>query len=278
MTKKSTKPKTPAKSSEKTTRNGGGQVQSLVRGLSILECLAEAKGGMNLTEIADHLGLPPSTAHRLLNSLEQLNFVAQDEARGNWYIGVKAFSVGNAFLRNRDFVAIVRPFMHDLVAQTGETSNLAILDGGVPVFIAQVECNEMMRMVATLGSNAPVHASGVGKALLSRQREAEVEAIIAESGLPALSPNTITSPEAFRTELQHIREQGYSFDNEEQSVGLRCVAANIYNEHGEAVAAISISGPAPRITDKRVPELGKLLVGTARAATEALGGSSPQSS
>lgn len=276
MTKKTAKPKAPDKSSEKTTRNGGGQVQSLVRGLSILECLAEAKGGMNLTEISDYLGLAPSTAHRLLNSLEQQGFVAQDQARGNWYIGVKAFSVGNAFLRSRDFVAIVRPFMHDLVAQTGETSNLAILDGGVPVFIAQVECSEMMRMVATLGSKAPVHASGVGKALLCQRREAEVEAIIAESGLPVLGPNTITSPEEFRAELKRIRQQGYSFDNEEQSVGLRCVASNIYNEHGEAVAAISISGPAPRITDERVPVLGRLLAETARAATEALGGRLPQ--
>ncbi len=260
----------------KSVRNGAGQVQSLVRGLTILECLSESKGGMNLTEIAEHVGLAPSTTHRLLNSLEQLDFVAQDEARGSWYIGVKAFSVGNAFLRNRDFVAIVRPFMHDLVAQTGETSNLAILDHGAPVFIAQVECGEMMRMVATLGGKAPVHASGVGKALLSRRRDSEVDAIIAANGLPALSPNTITGADALRAELLQIRQQGYAVDNEEQSIGLRCIAANIYNEHGEAVAAISISGPAPRVTDERVPELGALLAATARAATEALGGCVPE--
>jgi IclR family acetate operon transcriptional repressor len=266
------KPKTSS-----TTKSGSGsQVQSLVRGLRILEVLADSTAGLALTDLSDALELAPSTAHRLLSSLEQQGFVSQDQERGRWFIGVKAFAVGNGFLKTRDVVSCARPFMRELVAASGETSNLAILDHGDPVFIAQVECEEMMRMVANLGGRAPVHASGVGKAMLSSLSQGEVNRILRQRQLTRFNDNTLTTKAEFIDELRRIREQGYSFDNEEQSIGLRCIAANIYNEHAEAVAAVSISGPRSRITDERVPDLGQLLIQTANQITEAMGGIRPR--
>lgn len=259
----------------KSSASGGGQVQSLARALLLLQRLSEADIGLNLSEIAGSVGLPVSTVHRLLNSMRQENFVDYDEQQSLWSIGVNAFIVGNGYLKKRDFVAQSRIFMKQLVAKTNETCNMAILEGDSHVFVAQVECTEVMRMVVQLGSRGAVHASGVGKMLLSALPETEAMDIIRRTGLPAYTANTIISPSAFAKELSLIRQRGYAIDDEEQTVGLRCIAANIYDEYGEAVAAISISGPAVRITDERIPELSAAVMDVVNQITHAIGGRKP---
>ena len=129
-----------------------GQVQSLTRGLNLLEALAKADGGITLTDIAHRVDLPPSTTHRLLSTLEKLGFVYQAGDLGLWYVGLQAFTVGAGFLANRDFVAQSHVYMRRLMEQSGETANLAILDGTEAVFIAQVQCHEMMRILVKLGA------------------------------------------------------------------------------------------------------------------------------
>ena len=253
----------------------GGQVQSLTRALTLLQRLSESDIGLNLSEIAGSVGLPVSTVHRLLNSMRQANFVDYDEQQSLWSVGVNAFIVGNAYLNKRDFVVQARPFMKQLVAKTGETCNLAILEGDSHVFVAQVECTEVMRMVIQLGSRGAIHASGVGKMLLSALPEKDAMEIIQRTGLPALTAKTITSPSAFAQELSLIRQRGYSIDDEEQTIGLRCVAANIYDEYGEAVCAISISGPSVRITNERIPELSAAVMDTVSQIIHAIGGRKP---
>ena len=267
----STKASTPSTVKKPAT----GQVQSLVRGLNILKSLAEHGKSMSLFEIADDVVLASSTAHRLLSSLEQQGFVIQDEQRGKWSIGIEAFNVGNGFLKTRDVIAIARPFMRELMEKTGETSNLGILNGFSSVLIAQVECKELMRMVATLGGRTPAHVSGIGKALLSEYSQKELKDHLFETKLSEITENTITNPTTFTAHLADIKQQGFSIDDEEQSIGLRCIAANIYNEHNEAIAAISISGPKVRLTDDRLNGLGNLLNTTASQITFALGGKAP---
>ena len=112
-------------------------------------------------------GLPASTVHRLLKSLEQRHYVVHDEDRGRWFIGVQAFSVGGAFLRGRNYAALARPIMRRLMEEAGETVNLAVEDRGEAVFLAQVECRQMMRALSQPGIRVPLHCSGVGKALLA---------------------------------------------------------------------------------------------------------------
>lgn len=249
------------------------QVQSLSRALLLLECLADADIGLSLTEVAASLGLAPSTAHRLLNSLRSHEFVDVDE--GLWSIGVNAFAIGNAYLKKRDVVAQSRPFMKRLVAETGETSNLAILEQDRVVYVGQVESPQTMRMVVSLGSSSPLHASGVGKALLAVLPLSEAMALIQDTDMVAYTPNTLTEPVRLEQELQLIKQQGYSLDDEEQFEGLRCIAANIYNEYGEAVAAISISGPAVRVKRERLPQLSELVMAAAHEVTQAMGGKAP---
>lgn len=249
--------------------------QSLTRGLLLLERLAEAGHGLQLVDLAQRAGLPASTTHRLLATLEQLQYVQQDSALGQWSIGVKAFTVGSAFAHHIDFIERARPFMHRLMEQSGETVNLAVEDQGQAVFVAQVECHEMMRMIVRLGSRAPLHASGVGKALLAAMDEAGVAAVLHRHGLPRFTEHTLTSPAGLRQALETVRKQGYAFDDEEHAVGLRCVAASIHDAQGEILAALSLSGPRARLPDERIAELGALVVRTAAEATSALGGRLP---
>lgn len=266
-----------SKKNKATKTAGTTQVQSLSRALLVLERLATSDMGMSLTEVASSLGLAPSTAHRLLNSLRSHHFVDVDDTQGLWSIGVNAFAVGNAYLKKRDVIAQSRPFMKRLVAETGETSNLAILEQDRVVYVGQVESPQTMRMVVSLGSSSPLHASGVGKALLSVVPTGDALALIKQTDMVAFTEHTITNADQFATELQHIQQQGYSLDDEEQFEGLRCIAANIYNEYGEAVAAISISGPAVRVKRERLAQLSLLVMDAAQEVTEAIGGKQPAS-
>src|SRR3569833_3257530 len=171
------------------------QVQSLTRGLSILECLARAEGGLTLTDVSHRVALPPSTAHRLLSPLERMGYVYQAGELGRWYVGLQAFAVGSSFLSSRDFVAQSHPYMRRLMEQSGGTASLAILDATEAVFIDQVQCRETMRTIVKLGSRVPLHASGVGKANFAALPDEQLDALIKVKGLPRITENTITTPE-----------------------------------------------------------------------------------
>ncbi len=251
------------------------QVQSLTRGLTILERLAEVEGGMTLTDVAARVGLPASTAHRLLATLEQMGFVYQAGELGLWYVGLKAFRVGSAFVSNRDFVGESHAYMRRLVEQSGETANLAIMDHREVVFIAQVQCHEVMRMSVRLGSRLKIHASGSGKAILAGLPADALASFIGTEPLAAMTAHTITDITKLHEELSLIRRRGYSYDDEEVSSGLRCVAAAIYDEFAEPLGAISLAGPAARIGDATVEKLGTLVRATAKEITNRLGGRWP---
>ena len=252
-----------------------GQVQSLTRGFSILEALAKSGGGLTLTELAQRVQLPPSTTHRLLSTLEKMGYVYQAGDLGLWYIGLQAFTVGTTFLANRDFVAQSHASMHRLMEQAGETANLAILDGTEAVFIAQVQCHEMMRTLVKLGSRVPLHASGVGKALFAALPDEQIDAILKVRGLPRITENTIVVPETMWAALRVIRQRGYSFDDEEHARSTRCVGAAIYDEHAEPLGAISIAGPSARLADERIRQLGPIVAHIAEELTRHLGGRWP---
>jgi IclR family acetate operon transcriptional repressor len=245
------------------SRARDGKNQSLTRALTLLERLSESDSGMHLTDLSYQLGMPAATVHRLLSTFEELDFVEQDPDEGSWFIGLKAFTVGNAFLKRRDFVASARPYMHALVEECGETVNLGVIDDGQVVFISQV------------GSRSPIHASGVGKAMLANMPQQRVTRILQQRGLARYTDRTIDNPAMLRDELEQVRQQGYALDDEEHAVGLRCVAAPIFDENGQALAAISLSGPKARIVDSRLGEMGNAVRQTAAEITRELGGRTP---
>jgi IclR family acetate operon transcriptional repressor len=252
-----------------------GKNQSLVRAMTLLERLSLAPNGMALTDLSQQLGMPSATTHRLLNTFEEMGYVEHDSTLGLWFIGLKTFTVGNAFLNRRDFIVTARPYMRRLVDQCGETVNLGVIDDGEVVYVGQVQSPEMMRMIVKLGSRSPIHASGSGKTLLASMTEKGVSTILQRKGLARFTDHTIDNPANLRVELSHIRKLGYALDDEEHAIGLRCVAATIFDENGVALAGLSLSGPKARITDSRLTDLGAATRQMADEVTVALGGRKP---
>jgi IclR family acetate operon transcriptional repressor len=251
-------------------RDGG--VQSVDRALLIIETLAEDDEGYRLTDLAVRTGLSPSTVHRLLTTLEKRRFVQFDRDKSMWHIGAQSFAVGSTFLRRRNFLTQALPYLRKLRDQTRETANLAVVDNGAMVVLTRVESREIMRSVTKVGGRVPMVASGLGKALLSTYSEEDVFAIIQREGMPRLTSKSIVRAGELCKSLHDIRQQGYSVDDEEALIGLRCVSAVVYDDCSEPLAAISVSGKASRVPNDRLPILGKLVQEVAAELTKALGG------
>lgn len=247
-------------------------VQSLARALALLNRIAASPdSGASLTDLAQQVGLAPSTAHRLLTTLEQERYVRFDPDGRLWSIGVQAFISGCAFTKTRSLVALARPHMRLLMENCGETVNLAVEEQGEAVYLAQVECREVMRAFARPGSRVLMHCSAVGKAMLSTVSPKYLAAVLQRHGMPRLTVKTITAPATLRAELDRVRNARFATDDEENAIGLRCIAAPIFDETNDAIAAVSTSGPMARITDERMVELGAAVCATALAISGEMG-------
>jgi IclR family acetate operon transcriptional repressor len=253
----------------------GGAVQALDRGLSLLEILAD-EDGLTLSELSRRSGVSASTAHRILLTLESRAYVQHDMERGIWLVGVGAFKTGSAFLRNRRVASMGRTTMHALMEASGETVNLGIEDNGEVVFISQVESHDTLRAFFRAGSRGAMHASGVGKALLAELPEHRVRQICALRRLERFTEHTITDLGELLSELVQGRRNGWALDDEERTLGMRCVAAPIFNEHGEAIAGVSISGPAVRVTPRKLDDYGPMVRRAADEITRSIGGRQPR--
>ncbi|MDQ0455616.1 IclR family transcriptional regulator [Rhizobium paknamense] len=258
---------------EKQRVKESGSVQSIHRALTILERLGACEDGLTLKEVALQVALPPSSTHRILTTLQRQRFVRFDPATMCWSVGVQAFLVGNAFARSRDMVTLAIPFMRRLMVASGETVNFFMLDGSEVVCMAQVQSQHTVRAISRPGGGAEMHRSAAGKMILAHMTDEEVAAILERKGMARYTDHTITTPEALRSELAKIRQRGFSVDNEEFSLGLRCIAAPIHDETGSVYAAVSIAGPANRITEARTQAMGELVEICARSVTSEFGGS-----
>ncbi|MCQ0093437.1 HTH-type transcriptional regulator BhcR [Roseovarius sp. M141] len=247
-----------------------GVIQSLDRALDVLDLLA-AQPGLTLTEIANELAQSPATMHRVLGTLEARNFVEADRHNQTWWIGAMAFRLGSAFLRRSDLVERSRPMMRDLMEKTGETSNLGIEMNGNVMFVSQVETHETIRAFFPPGTQSPMHASGIGKALLSHFTPERLAGLFRDGRLEAFTRNTMTSPDGLKAELARTRARGWAFDNEEKTVGMRCVAAPIINMFGEVIAGISVSGPTQRMTETRIHSIAAQVQSAAQELSRSLG-------
>lgn len=260
---------------EHEARDGG--VQSVDRALSILETLAEDDEGYRLSDLAVRTGLSASTVHRLLATLESRRFVQFDRAESKWHVGVRSFTVGASFARRRNFSAQAIPYLRKLRDLTRETANLAVVDDEFIIVLTRMESREIMRSLTQVGGRVPMVTSGVGKAVLATYSDEDVGAVIRHHGMPRLTEKSIVRPSDLFKELEKIRKQGFALDDEEACMGLRCIAAVVYNDCAEPLAAISVSGMTSRLTDDRLPEIGQIVREVAGQLTVALGGVIPKS-
>lgn len=246
-------------------------IQSLDRAMDILKVVAGGTG-MTLSEIAAESDQAPATVYRVLSTLGKHRICDFEEATQLWSIGAEAFRIGSRFLGRSHMVELSRPQMERIMNETGETANLAIIDHGEVIFISQVETHEPIRAFFRPGTRGPVHASGIGKAIMAHDDDDKIETILTAAQLRPYTDKTIIDRTALKAELAATRTRGWAVDDEERTVGMRCIAAPIFNQHGEAVAGISVSGPSVRMTADRDEALGQLVRGAADTVTRALGG------
>jgi IclR family acetate operon transcriptional repressor len=245
-------------------------IQALDRALDVLDVLA-ASDGLTLSEIAGRLDQSVATMHRVLATLERRALVEISAERQEWHVGAEAYRLGSAFLRRNNVVERSRPTMWMLMQETGETSNLGVEKDAHVLFVSQVETHETIRAFFPPGTLSPLHASGIGKALLSTFEEPRIERLFRGRTLERFTDKTVCALPHLRDEIAAARERGYAIDDEERTTGMRCVAAPILNVHGEAVAGISVSGPTHRLSDARVREIGDLVKDSAAAVSRLLG-------
>ena len=256
---------------DKTDQN---TVQALDRGLQILGHVA-AHPGQTLSEIAEATGEAVATVFRALVTLQGHGMVEVEEPGQFWHIGPGAFRTGTAFLRRTKVVERARQPMDALMRETGETSNLGVEVRDEVVFLAQVETHEAIRAFFPPGTKGAMHSSGIGKALLAWYPEEKVRGILARQGLEKFTSLTLTTETALLRDLARTRERGFSIDDQERAEGMRCVAAPIFNAHGEPVAGLSVSGPAFRMGLSDATRFGAIVRAAADRVTEATGGSLP---
>jgi len=225
-------------------------VKTVDRLVRIIDSFSSSRLSWTLTELSEHLGLPKSTLHRFLCSLEAHGILRQDEESKQWRLGYRLFVWGNLAERSTALRDVARPVMRDLVAQTGETALLTVYHAREVVCVEKVESSHSVRLALDVGSRRPPHAGASSKVLMAYLPDEEVERVIKEQGLARLCANTITERGDLHAELALIREREYAQSVEETDVGAWGVATPIRDWDGEVVAAVGVAGPSSRFGEE----------------------------
>jgi IclR family KDG regulon transcriptional repressor len=249
-----------------------GLTLTVMKAMDVLDCLGEAQCSMSATEIGRELGMSRSTVYRLLATLTTGGYVTRDGVRAEKYrLGFKVLELASRLLDGVELRQQARPFLCELRDLANEAVHLVVMADGQVSYIEKVECSQSVRMHSTIGRRGFAHCTALGKAMLAFMPADRVEGILEEHGLPARTPNTITDRRALWREMERIREQGYAIDDIENEEGIRCVGAPILDYQGQPVAALSISGPAFRMTLERIQELSASVKATALKISRQLG-------
>lgn len=253
---------------DKTEQN---TIKSLDRALNVFAYLSEEQG-KPLTVLAEETGQSPATVYRILITLQGQGLVEFDPAEQVWHIGPRAFVIGSRFLRRTSLVDRARPVMRRLMEITGETANLGVEREGMVLFLSQVETHESIRAFFPPGTLSQMHASGIGKALLANMETTLQARLLRDMTLTRYTPHTITTVEGIIQDLANIRSAGYALDNEEKNLGMRCIAAPVFDYNREVVAGISVSGPVSRLSMENAADLAQHVMYAAAELTSAIGG------
>ena len=236
------------------TEKAPGGVQSVERVFDLLELITDAGGDVTLSELAAAADLPVPTIHRLLRTLVQLGYIRQLPNR-RYALGPRLIRLGEG--ASKQLGALARPQLKSLVDRLGETSNMAMLDSDMVIYVAQVPSLHSMRMFTEVGRRAHTHDTGVGKAILAQLDNEAVRRIVSRAGMPTPTEKSIGDIDALIADLDRIRQRGYSIDEEEQEIGVRCFAMAVPG--APTPTAISVSGPVSRVdqsfADRAIPLL-----------------------
>ncbi len=245
---------------------------SVRRALTIVDYLSEhgTQAGLSLTDLADGLQMNKSTLLRLLTTLQEFDLVERDPRNECYRLGLRTLHWAESCLGSMQIRRIAAPFLATLMETTRETIHLVTYENGRVVYIDKVDSPNTLRIVSRVGMHMPAHSTAVGKALLAYLPASAFNEVV-ERGLTPRTPRTLTSPQALLHNLQEVRQQGYALDDEENELEVRCAAAPLFDHQGNAIAAVSVSGPIHRVSSERLEALGLQARQTAEQISERLG-------
>jgi DNA-binding IclR family transcriptional regulator len=246
------------------------QLHSLDRAVAVLEMLGESDTALSLAEVCQRLRLHKSTAHRSLMVLERSALIERTP-ENRYRLGLKLYELGNRAVEQVDLRTRVHPFFRRLAAQVGETVHLSVLQKTSIVYLDKVEPNRRVCVSSKTGTSNPVYCTSMGKAMLAFQPPEVIEEIVSKIRFVRYTSKTLTSREALLKALERVRRRGYAIDDQEIEVGVRCIGAPIFDEKRRAIAAVSVSGPASRITAPTMPEIAEHLLRCCRDISVSLG-------
>jgi DNA-binding IclR family transcriptional regulator len=241
--------------------------------LRVFEILSSAPEGLALKDIAQRTGINKSTAYRFLAHLEFEGYLYRDES-GAYVVGPKLVRLGSGVSYQTSLRKISRPVLQELWRVTGETVNLGTLDGQDVFYLDVLQSPHPFRMASPIGSWRPVYCTAMGKALTAFLPAEEKEHVLGSLKFERHTPHTITQPMRLRRELDAIRQRGYGLDDEEATLGARCISAPVVIDRDKVAAAISVAGPVTRIGRDKIPFLAKSVMTSAKTISARLDASS----
>ena len=248
-----------------------GTVPALDRAVELLNALAKANKPLLLSELIEQTGISRSTAFNTLATLQVHGFVQKDERYKNYRIGIALFELGRAYIEQVSLLPSFEEIAEELVATCSETVKLVVRDERDVIYMAKVEGEHSVRLVARVGLRMPAHLTAVGKVLLAQLSDAEIDTLYQGYEFSTRTPNSIKDLNELKARLQPVRDQGYAYDLEESNIGVYCVAAPICDLSGNVVAAMSIGVPDNRLSDGKMNDLTKLVTQAARKLSRTLG-------
>src|SRR5712672_3699150 len=240
------------------------------RALNILEAAAQRREGLTNAEISRKLAIPKSSASYILRTLEKRSYLRREIETGRYRLGLKILSLGGDAQANLDIADVALPFMRTLGEKIRMTVHLAVLDQGEAVYIEKVEAPGFFKVNTWVGRRMFFHSTSVGKCLLAWLPKHEIETIVKEQGLKKRTPKTITSISKLIADLEHVKQSGYAVDDEENSLGARCLGAPIFDTVGNVTAALGASGTLTQTDEDNMPRIIDALKETARRISRQL--------
>ena len=245
-------------------------VRAVERALDILQCFSKDKHTLSLTQIAEQVGMHKSTIHRLLATLESKRFITRDKSTGMYQLGFRFIELASVMLKDLDIQRWAQPYLQHLSMETGETVDLAVLDGSDVIYLQVVESHQRVKIAAAVGERLPVHCTATGKAFLAFLPDAQVEQILRD-GLPKYTENSCDSLIDLYQELCETRERGFAISKQEYEKDINAVAAPIMNADGCPIAVIAVVGPSFRMPYDRMLLLGQEICETTDAIAREVG-------
>ncbi len=240
------------------------------RALNILEAAAQRAQGLTNAEISRKLGIPKSSASYILRTLEKRSYLRREPETGRYRLGLKILSLGGDAQANLDIADVALPFMRILGEKIRMTVHLAVLDQDEAVYIEKVEAPGFFKVNTWVGRRMFLHSTSVGKCLLAWLPKSEVETIVRQQGLQKRTPKTITSITKLLADLDHVKHSGFAVDDEENSVGARCLGAPIFDAMGNVIAALGASGTLTQTDEADMPRIIEAIKETARRISRQL--------